>query len=168
MASRLGRLWARYLLPRRPAGIVIHHSATAGRGDAHQIRANLERSHAERGWGEYFAGRVYHLGYHYLVMPDGTVIPGRPEWMPGAHTRGHNDMLGICLVGDFSRDARGRCGQPTQAQLRSAVRLVKRLLRAYRLKPAQVHLHCDLAPTRCPGEGFPRQRFYELLASGER
>ena len=44
-----------------------------------------------------------HIGYHFLILPDGTVERGRPESMWGAHTRDHNDTLGICLVGDFDR-----------------------------------------------------------------
>ncbi len=163
LAIRLGQLWPFYLRGGRPAGIVIHHSDTPSPGAAAQLLDAVERSHASRGWGVYFSGRVYHVGYHYLVLPDGRVLRGRPDWMPGAHTRGHNDMLGVCVVGSFTADSRGFLRRPSRAQMDALTRLVRELLARYHLRPARVYLHSDLGPTRCPGEGFPRAEFLESL-----
>ncbi len=167
LASALGQLWPRYLWPQRPAGIVIHHSATPPVKDPAKVLAAIGRSHAERGWGIYFAGRVYHVGYHYLVMPDGRIVAGRPEWMPGAHCRGHNDMIGICLVGNFVPDARGRPQVPTDKQLRACVELVKKLLHRAHLPATKVYLHRDLGHTLCPGPCFPARRFRKMIENEE-
>ena len=29
------------------------------------------------------------IGYHYVIRRDGSIEPGRPEWMVGASTRRH-------------------------------------------------------------------------------
>lgn len=50
----------------------------------------------------FYWGQIYHIGYHYIILPDGTLESGRPEKCKGAHAVGYNDYLGICLIGDFS------------------------------------------------------------------
>ncbi len=89
--------------------------------------------------------RVYHIGYHYVVLPDGTIQQGRPEWMPGAHTAGHNNTIGICLVGNFERR------RPSRAQLQVTIKLVARLMKKYHFTVNEVYGHRDLAATACPG-----------------
>lgn len=40
------------------------------------------------------------IGYHYVILRDGTVEFGRPLERSGAHVAGHNaTSVGICLVG---------------------------------------------------------------------
>ena len=69
---------------------VIHCSdSPQGRGDNAQT---IHRWHKERG----FDG----IGYHYVILEDGTVENGRPEFWSGAHAKGHNDAIGICFIGD--------------------------------------------------------------------
>jgi len=99
---RLGPAWPYRILPLVPRGIVIHHSATDTNIGLGVDAAFLDRVHSDRGWGLRYGQNVYHIGYHYVILPDGTVQAGRPEWMPGAHTAGYNHYLGICLIGDFS------------------------------------------------------------------
>jgi hypothetical protein len=122
-----------------PRGIVIHHSALGGDADGRADLARIDAIHARRGWGIFYAGRTYHVGYHYVIRRDGTIEPGRPERCRGAHTRGHNDLLGICLLGDFTH--RG----PTAAQRRSLLRLCRDLMARYRIPPGAVVRHRDLA-----------------------
>jgi len=140
-----------------PQGIVIHHSAT----DTHIISgvdaAFLDRVHESRGWGLRYGQRVYHIGYHYVILPDGTVQPGRPEWMPGAHTVGYNHYLGICLIGDFS-DRGGQTAHPTHAQLEALVNLIVKQIRRHNIPLSRLYRHCDLAATECPGAGVPWQQ----------
>jgi len=160
LAYRHGPLWWRFLLPHRPPGIIIHHSGTPSSVAGQPLTAAaIDQAHARRGWGRLQGGRVYHIGYHYVVQPTGQVESGRPETMPGAHCDGHNDMLGICLVGDFTKK------RPTDAQLRAAVALTRRLLAKYGLTPAQVYRHCDLDATACPGAAFPWTEFRRDLAA---
>jgi N-acetylmuramoyl-L-alanine amidase len=160
LAARYGHSWPRRLLHPRPAGIVIHHSASSSGEGLHPVDAALiDRWHARRGWGQTTAAGAYHIGYHYVILPDGRVQPGRPEWMPGAHTVGHNDCLGICLVGNFSTAANPtgaiKPAKPTPAQLRALEALLLSLLRRYHLQTADIHRHRDLARTACPGDRLP-------------
>lgn len=71
---------------------VIHCSdSPQGRGtDA----KNIHRWHLENGWDG--------IGYHYVILEDGTIQNGRPEYWKGSHTRGYNNALGICLIGKDS------------------------------------------------------------------
>lgn len=39
------------------------------------------------------------MGYHYVILEDGTVQIGRPLGCPGAHAKGYNNYVGICLIG---------------------------------------------------------------------
>lgn len=40
------------------------------------------------------------MGYHAVILEDGTVQQGREDARPGAHVRGHNGhTLGVCLIG---------------------------------------------------------------------
>jgi hypothetical protein len=149
-----------------PRGIVVHHTASApwvrvGRHREAVNAAVVDRWHGRRGFvctGP--DGRAYHIGYHFLILPDGTVQHGRPETLFGAHARQHNDTLGVCLVGDFDRrdNPRGRKGplHPSSAQIRSLEGLLTQLMQRYDLTPADVHLHREVVPTtRCPGDSFP-------------
>ena len=68
---------------------IVHCSdAPNGRADT---AADIHRWHQERG----FDG----IGYHYFIRCDGHVETGRPEYWKGAHCRGHNDKIGVCLAG---------------------------------------------------------------------
>jgi N-acetylmuramoyl-L-alanine amidase len=145
----------------KPAGIVIHHSAlTAADLDEFPGLTDvsvIDAMHKKRGYQVYYWGHLYHVGYHYVILPDGTVQAGRPENCIGAHAQGHNDSIGICLIGNFSSVANpdGRLGilYPTPLQIRSLVDLVKDLKARYRLTCSQIWRHQDLKPTTlCPGD----------------
>lgn len=70
-------------------GIIVHCSdSPQGRGDN---AATIDRWHKERGWSG--------IGYHYVILEDGAVEAGRPLGKSGAHARGYNDYVGICLIG---------------------------------------------------------------------
>jgi hypothetical protein len=143
-----------------PSGIIIHHSAVPlAPGHVLDIKA-LDEIHRKRGFGVFYWGRFYHVGYHYLILPDGTVQDGRPEHCRGSHATGYNSFIGICLVGNFSqgRAPREEYGpaEPTAAQLRSLTGLINRLRANYNIPPERVMQHHDVNPnTECPGEHFP-------------
>ena len=47
------------------------------------------------------------IGYHYVIRRDGTIEPGRPEWLIGAHCLNHNaHSIGVCYEGGL--DIRGQ------------------------------------------------------------
>lgn len=149
-----------------PAGIILHHSALTIASNASLLDVRLlDEVHRQRGYGIFYWGRVYHVGYHYILLPDGTVQRGRPERCRGAHARGYNDSFGVCLIGDFSTkdNPTGERGlqKPTPAQMRALVTLCRRLRARYHIPLQNVRRHRDVDPaTECPGDRFP---FLELL-----
>jgi len=68
---------------------VIHCSDSPhGRGTT---ASDIHQWHLDRGWDG--------IGYHYVITEDGGIQNGRPEYWKGSHAKGHNDALGICLIG---------------------------------------------------------------------
>jgi N-acetylmuramoyl-L-alanine amidase len=148
-----------------PTGIIVHHSATIPAEQ--KVPANeqeIDKFHAARGFDITCSGRVYHIAYHYLILPDGRIQQGRPDRCEGAHATGYNSYLGISVLGDFSSldNAGGKKGltRPTPQQIRSLVVLCTRLMREYHIPLQRVLRHCDVSSTSCPGDRFP---FAEVL-----
>lgn len=172
LTMRLGPRWPQRLLFRGPPGIVIHHTASAATLNGRQVDAEMIGEwHAERGFEVEYRHEVYSIGYHYVILPDGTVEQGRPEWMVGAHTYGYNDHLGICLVGNFDSGANPTGSQqparPTEPQMSALEDLLSDLMTKYRLRPEDIHAHCELGATACPGDRFSMEALREQLgASG--
>ena len=107
---------------------VIHCSdSPQGRGDTAET---IHKWHKERG----FDG----IGYHYVILEDGTVQSGRPEYWSGAHAKGFNNTIGVCLIGDSDF---------TPAQYIS----LEKLLKEHEFNSSEVvgHYHVDPNKT-CP------------------
>ncbi|HEY0174531.1 MAG TPA: peptidoglycan recognition family protein [Pyrinomonadaceae bacterium] len=144
-----------------PAGIVIHHSAVPRSPGGRPVDSSvIDGIHRRRGFGAFYWGRVYHIGYHYVILPDGTIQKGRPDGCRGAHAAGYNSYIGICLVGNFS-SGRGTSGEygaeePTPAQLNALVALCRQLQAEHSIPAEQVITHKEVNPeTECPGDRFP-------------
>ena len=121
--------------------IVLHCSASPhGRGDN---AATIHRRHKERGFDA--------IGYHHVILEDGTIEQGRPHWWQGAHVRGHNEnSLGICMMGDPERGS-----EFTDEQIRSLKSLQNMLTGMY--PSARWYNHYDLDPNKsCPGMDLVR------------
>ena len=143
-----------------PTGIVIHHSALGSpEADRRADAAAIDQIHARRGFGVEYEGRVYHIGYHYVIRPDGTVQAGRPERCRGAHCRGHNDRLGICVLGTFTSRV------PSVRQQKALIQLCRDLMARYAIPAERVAPHRDLGPTACPGNRFPFAVLRERIGS---
>jgi hypothetical protein len=157
-----------------PAGILIHHSGLIPIKVAAQLREQvtdmIDEFHARRGFEIICFGRVYHVGYHYLILPNGKVEAGRPERCEGAHARGYNSFIGIALVGDFSpaSNPSGLYGPstPTRAQMRSLIKVCRRLRQRYQIPIQRVMRHSDVTATSCPGSRFPIQALLRALERG--
>ena len=120
--------------------IVVHCSAV--RPDQTSSVAQINTWHRQRG---------FHLGvgYHYVIRRDGTIEPGRPEWMIGAHCKNHNaHSIGICYEGGY--DARGQPADTrTEAQKAAMIKLLEELHGRY--PRAFILGHRDLNPGKdCP------------------
>ncbi len=145
-------------LPREPDGIVVHHSATKPSRQRFVTVESIDREHQARGLGAVFEGKVYHIAYHYLIMPDGKVLPGRPELCRGGHTRlwRYNRWVGICLVGYFDPQWRHKKHRrPTKKQMDALIELSASLMDKYNFGVTHVLPHRMINPTECPGKSFP-------------
>ena len=71
--------------------LVVHCSATP-KGAYFDIE-DIRKWHViENGWQD--------VGYHFIVLLDGTIQLGRPLSVKGAHVSGHNaHSIGICYIG---------------------------------------------------------------------
>ena len=119
--------------------IVIHCSAV--KPDQMSSAAQIDTWHRDRG----FKG----IGYHYVIRRDGTIEPGRPEWMIGAHCVNHNKYsIGVCYEGGL--DIRGQPADTrTEAQKASLRKLLEELHERY--PRAVIVGHHDLNPLKaCP------------------
>ena len=120
--------------------IVVHCSAV--KPDQLSSAAQIDSWHRERG---------FHLGigYHYVIRRDGTIEPGRPEWMIGAHCLNHNaHSIGICYEGGL--DIRGQPDDTRTAAQKATMRqLLEDLHKRY--PRALIVGHRDLSHDRdCP------------------
>ena len=82
------------------------------------------------------------IGYHEVILRDGTIEKGRPHFWKGAHVKGKNDLsIGICLIGrkNFST-----------AQYNSLENLLNEFKEIY--NPEAILGHRDIVETRktCP------------------
>ena len=102
--------------------IVIHCSAV--RPDQTSSAAQIDTWHRHQGW-------KLGIGYHYVIRRDGTIEPGRPEWMIGAHCKNHNaHSIGVCYEGGL--DIRGQPADTrTPAQKAAMRQLLEDLHRRY-------------------------------------
>jgi hypothetical protein len=158
-----------------PDGVVVHHSALTDE-DIREFPgpvtiSTIDALHEKRGYSVYFWGRVYHAGYHYLLLPDGTVQRGRPENCIGSHTRGYNQMIGICLVGNFSSreksEGTSEESAPTSQQIKTLVQLIIAIRARYAIPCNKIYRHNDLnTATLCPGDRFPWQAIQVLIGCG--
>jgi N-acetylmuramoyl-L-alanine amidase len=153
-----------------PLGIVIHHTVTPPYSHGHKIGvADIDLMHKRRNFKiiDPRTGKTWHIGYHFLVQQDGTVLTGRPEYLPGEHTKNHWDMLGIALIGNFepSDDNHGMMGPstPPPAQVKATAKLVRLLMNKYNLTEKQLYFHRELGQTACPGRGFQKRSLIHAL-----
>lgn len=119
---------------------IIIHCANSPEG--RDVRAeDIKRWHTkERGWKD--------IGYHYIIDLDGTIEPGRPIEVSGAHCTGHNaDSIGICYVGGCDAEMQPKDTR-TEEQKASLITLLKYLVAKY--PGAKIYGHRDFSSKACP------------------
>ncbi len=123
----------------RPIDLIVVH-CTATPADRDVSVADIDRWHRARGWEG--------IGYHYVVLLDGTVAVGRDPDRVGAHCRGHNrTSIGVAYVGGL--DASGRPSDTrTPAQRQALLQLLTVLKHTY--PNAAIRGHRDFAAKACP------------------
>lgn len=119
--------------------IIVHCSANRA-GSALRM-ADIDSYHRSLGW--------IGCGYHYVIPTDGTIEPGRPDEMVGAHCKNHNrHSIGVCYIGGLSKDGKPADNR-TDAQRIALRNLLERLRRRY--PDALIVGHRDLDPQKvCP------------------
>lgn len=122
--------------------IVIHCSATM---EGKPFNAeSIRQMHLQRGFND--------IGYHYVVLLDGTVEKGRSDETVGAHASGHNRYsIGVCYIGGIGKtttDRRGTEMGPKDTRTPAQRDALQNLVRKLRLKypKAVVVGHRDLSP----------------------
>lgn len=119
--------------------IIVHCADTP---EGRDVRAaEIKSWHTkERGWND--------IGYHYVIDLDGTIEPGRPIEVAGAHCTGHNaDSIGICYVGGCDAKMQPKDTR-TEEQKASLITLLKYLVAKY--PGAKIYGHRDFSSKACP------------------
>lgn len=118
--------------------IIVHCTATP-EGRPVTIK-EITNWHKQRGFST--------IGYHYVVMLDGSVQNGRDVNVSGAHCTNHNSIsIGVCYVGGCDKNMNAKDTR-TDAQKRALLDLLKRLRTMY--PAAKIYGHRDFANKACP------------------
>jgi len=131
--------------------IILHCSATREGQDI--STETIKGWHVnERGWSD--------IGYHFVVLLDGTVDKGRPIKRQGAHVRGHNKgSIGICYVGGCDSDMNPKDTR-TDLQKDSLTELISYLMDSY--EDATLHGHNEFSSKACPSFNV-KEEYKELI-----
>ena len=109
--------------------IIIHCSATREGMDFGV--ADIDRWHRLRGYKM--------VGYHYVVLLDGTIEAGRRPEEVGAHCKGHNkNSIGVCYIGGLDGTGKPKDTR-TEAQKRALLHLLRGLVAEYPIKKISGH-----------------------------
>ena len=120
--------------------IILHCSATNKGQDISTETIRKWHTSPPRNWSD--------IGYHFVILNDGcaTVERGRPIWKQGAHTRGHNQTIGICYIGGLVN------GEPedtmTDLQECAFFELVDKLRDIF--GPVSIYGHREYSNKACP------------------
>ena len=131
--------------------LILHCSATDKSKDISTETIKRWHTSSPRNWSD--------IGYHFVILNDGcgTVERGRPIWKSGAHTKGHNQSIGVCYVGGMED------GQPkdtmTGIQECAFFELVDKLRDIF--GEVSIYGHNEFSHKACPS--FDATKEYEHL-----
>ena len=128
---------------------IVVHCADTPKGVYFDV-TDIRKWHTEeRGWSD--------VGYHYIVLLDGSIQKGREDKTTGAHVRGHNQSsIGVCYIGGHKgEDTR------TEAQKESLIHLIATLKRLYVDSMVLGHRDFKGVTKACPC--FDAQTEYSLI-----
>ncbi len=114
--------------------IVIHCSASVEGKD--YKRDYIYGVHKAKGFSD--------VGYHYIILLDGTIVKGRSVAKVGAHVKGSNyNSIGVCYIGGLNTDRKPKDTRtiPQIHALRACVDMLK-----IRFPDSDVLGHRDYSP----------------------
>lgn len=137
----------------RPINLLVWHCAATPEGKYFDAK-DIDGWHKQRGWSG--------IGYHYVVLLDGTVQKGRPIDKIGAHVEGHNTgSIGCVYIGGV--DAKGKPKDTrTPAQKTAMTQLTKDLLKQFPTIK-RIAGHNEFASKACPSFSVPADPLGKLL-----
>ena len=130
---------------------VVHHTAGMANNNIQQVAKEVSRLH-ERKFKKMAKSLDLFVAYHYLITPNGKVWKTRDPDEIGHHAGNwmiNVRSLAICVVGDFSKH------RPTQAQVRSLDKLVRKIQGERNISRVIPHSYCR--KTLCCGEYLKRE-----------
>ncbi|MDP3411144.1 peptidoglycan-binding protein [Bosea sp. (in: a-proteobacteria)] len=138
---------------RRIDEIIIHCTATP---EGRDVSVETIRGwHIGQGWKD--------IGYHWVVMLDGSVKPGRPEAQVGSHVAGRNSgTLGVVYVGGVAADGKTPKDTRTPAQKAALLAHVRALIARYPTV-RKVTGHNQYAAKACPSFDVRRDDLGRLV-----
>lgn len=130
--------------------IIVHSTATPSGMKA--TAKDIDKWHRLRGYDC--------IGYHFVVLHDGTIQAGRAVATIGAHCKGHNEnTIGVAYVGGLN-SSKQSADTRTQAQKTSLTALIKALISQYPTIK-KISGHRDYCNTACPS--FDAKNEYKHL-----
>lgn len=123
-----------------PNQITIHHSDSG----INTTVAQINDWHRARDFTKSSLG--FYVGYHYVILGDGSLVQTRRENEMGCHSRPNDGKIGICLVGNFE------ISEPSQTQLNTLTKLVNSIKTQYNISMVLGHRDCN--KTECPGDNL--------------
>ena len=119
--------------------IIVHCSATY---PEMEIGVNdIKEWHLAKGWSD--------VGYHFVITRAGEVQTGRPLEREGAHAKGYNDAIGICLVGGLAHEGK-QAFNFRRVQLNSLDHLITQMRNRFEIPVGNIFGHNEVSPKDCP------------------
>lgn len=134
----------------KPDKIITHHAVSLKTHTAEDV----DDWHKQR-WPGFTSkvfknkrGQFYHVGYHYVIEWDGTIVRCRAEDEEGAHCFGQNrTSIGICLMGNND------VHKPSIQQMESFEKLYREIQSRWpAITPNRIFPHRKYANKSCHGK----------------
>ncbi len=112
--------------------LIVHCSDTPNEEEL--TATEIHQMHLDFGWDG--------IGYHKIILRNGKIQNGRPEYWIGAHVKGKNTVsLGVCLIGrDYF----------TRKQFVSLEKILKSWKKDYPLAIIEGHRDTENTKKTCP------------------
>ena len=136
---------------------IIIHCADTPEGKVFDS-TDIKKWHLERGFSD--------IGYHYVILLDGTIETGREIKRSGAHTKGHNlNSIGICYIGGKNKEFTESKDTRTCEQKDSFDYLLNTLIRIYPDCEILGHYQATETSKKCPS--FDAKEEYKSIKKPE-